>query len=57
MTTLQARTWAHFAQRETKPRDRSRLWEGVRTALGIALLAVLLFAAIALRAFMFVHLW
>jgi hypothetical protein len=56
MTTLQARTWAHVAQRATKPRDYGRFWAGVRTALGFALLAVLLFSAFALRAYMFVHL-
>jgi hypothetical protein len=57
MTTLQAREWAHVAQLATKPRDYSRFWTGVRTALGFALLAVLLFAAIALRAYLFVHLY
>jgi hypothetical protein len=55
MTTLQARTWAQFAQRASKPRDHRRFWAGVRTALGFVLLAVLLIAALALRAFMFVH--
>jgi hypothetical protein len=56
MTTLQARTWTHVEQRATKPRDYRRFWATVRTAMGLTLLAVLLLAALALRAIMFVHL-
>jgi hypothetical protein len=56
MTTLQARNWARVAQRATEVRDHSRLWEHVRSALGIALLVALLAAALAIRVLVYVHL-
>jgi hypothetical protein len=56
MTTLQARNWAHFAKSADKPRDYSRLWAGVRTALGFALIVALLVAAFAVRVLVYVHL-
>jgi hypothetical protein len=56
MTTLQARTWARYAERATKPRDHSRLWAAVRTATGIAILVALLAAAFAVRVVLYVHL-
>ena len=56
MTTLQARNWAHVARHSNKARDYSKVWAAARTALGFALIGVLLFAALALRAYMFVHL-
>lgn len=55
MTTLQARSWAHVAQRTTKPRDSSRTREGTRTALGFALIAALLVAGFAMRVLVYVH--
>jgi hypothetical protein len=53
MTTLQARSWAHFAQRVTKARDYSRIWAIARTALGIVVLVALLAAAFAVRVYMY----
>jgi hypothetical protein len=55
MTTFQARSWAHVAQRATKPRDISRIREGARSALGIALLVALLVAGIAIRVLVYVR--
>jgi hypothetical protein len=55
MTTFEARSWAHVAQRATKPRDTSRIRQGARTALGFALLAALLAAGLAIRVLVFVH--
>jgi hypothetical protein len=56
MTTLQARSWAQFAQRAAKPRDHSRFWEIARAALGIALLVALLATGLAIRVLVYVHL-
>ena len=56
MTTLQARNWAHVAQRATKPRDHSRILEIARTVLGIAVLVALLAAALAIRVLVYVQL-
>ena len=56
MTTLQARNWAHVAQRVTKGRGHSGPWAKARTALGIALLVALLAAAFAIRVLVYVHL-
>lgn len=56
MTTLQARSWAHVAQRATEPRDHKRFWAISRNALGIALLLALLAAGLALRVLVYVRL-
>jgi hypothetical protein len=56
MTTLQARSWAHVAQRVTRPRDPSRFRATARTAIGIGILAALLAAALAIRVLVYVHL-
>ena len=56
MTTLQARTWAHVAQRTTRVRDHSRQWATVHAAIGIAILVALLAAAFAIRILVYVHL-
>ncbi len=56
MTTLQAKSWARFGRRETKSRDYSRMPAFARDALGIAVLAAIFAACIALRVLMFVHL-
>lgn len=54
MTTLQA-VFAQVARRTTKARDHDRICAFARTALGIALLAALLVAGMALRVLMFVR--
>jgi len=56
MTTLQARSWAHVAQRATGRSDHSRRWAPVRAALGIAVLVALLAAGLAIRVLVYVHL-
>ena len=56
MTTLQARSWARFGRRDTKSHDHSRIRAFARDALGIAVLAAIFAACIALRVLMFVHL-
>jgi hypothetical protein len=56
MTALQARSWAHVAERSTKARDYSRIWAIARTALGIAILAAALAAGFAIRVLVYVPL-
>jgi hypothetical protein len=56
MTTLQARSWAQFAQRETEARDHKRFWERARNALGITIVFAMLIAGLALRVLVYVRL-
>jgi hypothetical protein len=55
MTTLQA-VFTRVARSTAKARDRDRIWAFARTALGVALLVVLLVAGFALRTLMYVRL-
>lgn len=56
MTTIQARSWTNAEKRTAKARDHGGLHEKARTAIGIALLVVLLAAAVAIRVLVYVHL-